>query len=285
MTVDFVHQRQHLDRPRQAAPGGRLVLSQLSGGSSQIARAAVCVKVVLEGEERYEASGRTHRLGAGSLMIADVGSAMQVSLPAGGEATGLCVYMPANPSDQPWESALSGSPLVMPLVDHPFGAALTALAQTLARRPEHGEEAASGALEATRRGLNHFVQDLGLRIGALSGGKAATRLELLRRIETARAYLHAVRDRAVPLDELARIAAVSPFHLARAFREAHGAAPAAYHRNLRMAWAADMLASGQARPAQVARQLGFADQASFTRAFVRRYGAPPGAARQTGAPT
>ncbi|MEJ7599592.1 MAG: AraC family transcriptional regulator [Kofleriaceae bacterium] len=80
--------------------------------------------------------------------------------------------------------------------------------------------------------------------------------------------------------ELAALLDTSRFALARAFRRAYGISPRAYIMQLRIERARDRLARGQ-EIIRVAGELGFADQAHFTRAFGKTLGMPPGAyARQ-----
>ena len=84
----------------------------------------------------------------------------------------------------------------------------------------------------------------------------------------------------VRLDELARVAGLSPFHLIRLFRRRYGVTPFAYLRNLRVERARDALRSGESL-AEIAANLGFADQSHLGRAFRHVMGATPGQYRQS----
>jgi AraC-like DNA-binding protein len=97
-----------------------------------------------------------------------------------------------------------------------------------------------------------------------------------RHVRRAREYLHAHAGRAVSLEELAHEVQASKFHLVRAFHRTFGLPPHRYHLLLRLGRARDMLAVG-ATPADVALDLGFADQSHFHRAFKRAFGITPGA--------
>jgi len=112
------------------------------------------------------------------------------------------------------------------------------------------------------------------RAGA-EAAKASTRRHLCERLERARAHLHEHCDRNVALAELAAVAGVSRFHLARYFKLAFGAAPIAYHRGLRLARAAELLASGGRSLAEAAEAAGYSDAAALSHAFRRRYGRTP----------
>jgi AraC-like DNA-binding protein len=81
------------------------------------------------------------------------------------------------------------------------------------------------------------------------------------------------------LDELAAHAGLSTHHLIRAFRREVGLTPHAYVVDVRVRRAQDRLRAGRA-PAEVAADVGFADQAHLTRAFKARLGVTPGAYRR-----
>lgn len=94
----------------------------------------------------------------------------------------------------------------------------------------------------------------------------------------ARDYLHAHFHQNIGLDELARACGVDRFRLSRAFKAAFGIAPHGYLIQLRLVRARRLLALGTA-PADVASDLGFADQSHLGRWFRRANGLTPGAYR------
>jgi AraC-like DNA-binding protein len=95
----------------------------------------------------------------------------------------------------------------------------------------------------------------------------------------ARDYLdeHFAED--VDLATLARVASVSPFHLARAFRAEVGIPPHAYLVERRLDRAAALLGSGDGTVTQVAMAVGFRSPAHFAKRFRRRFGTSPSAFR------
>lgn len=94
----------------------------------------------------------------------------------------------------------------------------------------------------------------------------------------AREYLHAHFHQNIGLDELARACGVDRFRLCRAFKAAFGIAPHGYLIQLRLVRARRLLALGTT-PADVASDLGFADQSHLGRWFRRANGLTPGAYR------
>ncbi|SDI06559.1 AraC family transcriptional regulator [Nonomuraea jiangxiensis] len=82
------------------------------------------------------------------------------------------------------------------------------------------------------------------------------------------------------LDDLADAVGTRPFALLRAFKAATGLPPHAYLTSLRVRQARRLLLSGM-RPAQVATEVGFTDQAHLNRHFKRIMGVPPAAYQRT----
>ncbi len=95
-----------------------------------------------------------------------------------------------------------------------------------------------------------------------------------RAVRRVREYLHEHYAEAVSLDRCAAVAALSRFHLLRAFAAETGLPPHTYQLGLRIARARGLLAAGLP-PALVAIELGFADQSHFTRCFRQTVGVTP----------
>ncbi|WP_024301037.1 AraC family transcriptional regulator [Pseudogulbenkiania sp. MAI-1] len=95
-------------------------------------------------------------------------------------------------------------------------------------------------------------------------------------LDTARQLLADRLADNLSLDELAGASGLSPYHLSRSFAVAFGLPPVAWRNQLRVARARTLLARG-GRPAEVATELGFADQAHLTRAFRLALGVTPAA--------
>jgi AraC-like DNA-binding protein len=79
----------------------------------------------------------------------------------------------------------------------------------------------------------------------------------------------------VSLDELAGLTNVSPFHLARLFRQEVGMPPHAYQLQVRLTRAKRLLLQGMS-VSEVASETGFFDLSHFTRHFKRHLGVTPG---------
>jgi AraC family transcriptional regulator len=91
------------------------------------------------------------------------------------------------------------------------------------------------------------------------------------------AYIEAHSLEPVTVAELASVAGFSPYHFSRLFTARFGASVMSYVRTRRL-HAAALRLTGDAPPpiVELAFDCGFESQEAFTRAFRRRYGAPPG---------
>jgi AraC-like DNA-binding protein len=103
-----------------------------------------------------------------------------------------------------------------------------------------------------------------------------------RRLDQVRELLRADPAARLTLEELARYAGLSPFHLLRSFRRQYGLPPHGYQMQVRLQAAESALKQGS-DIADVAAACGFADQAHLTRSFKRYRGVTPGQFRRAAA--
>ncbi|MBU6437703.1 MAG: AraC family transcriptional regulator [Betaproteobacteria bacterium] len=88
-------------------------------------------------------------------------------------------------------------------------------------------------------------------------------------------YVEAHLAEPIALDDIARAACVSRFHLARAFAASAGTGVLAYARARRLTLAAHALAGGAPDILAVAVQAGYRSHEAFTRAFREQFGQTP----------
>jgi AraC-like DNA-binding protein len=103
--------------------------------------------------------------------------------------------------------------------------------------------------------------------------------ERFARLVRARDAIHARYAEPLSLDDLARQAALSPFHFLRLFRRAFGETPHRYLTRVRIE-AAKRLLLADAPVTDVCLDVGFQSLGSFSALFARRVGAPPSAFRR-----
>ena len=252
---------------------GRIILSDSGRGACLVPAAGVSIKYVLDGEEHYETPLGVAVVKAGQFAVVGPNIPLTAVLPHRERTIALCLYLP-EPDGAPIPAAKPELAV--------FGANWSGLSSILEqatsrlfRRPHLDPKAAGAFLNRIRLELS-CLTDAGVPcVDGLRAAKQRTRDDLGRRIKVAREYLHAHAGRPVTLVELGRACGISPFHLARTFRDAYGVAPGAYHSELRVALAASLLREGRSC-SSVAEHLGYSEPSSFVRVFNQRYGITPG---------
>jgi AraC family transcriptional regulator len=112
----------------------------------------------------------------------------------------------------------------------------------------------------------------------LPAAKASTRRLLAGRVERARQVIEDSQGEPT-LDDLARAAAISKFHLLRLFKAAFGCTPSAYVGRKRMSRARRLLRATPMTVAAIGEALGYESTSAFIRAFRRHFGVAPSAIR------
>lgn len=95
-------------------------------------------------------------------------------------------------------------------------------------------------------------------------------------------YIHDHLDEPLDLNRLAEVACLSPYHWHRIYHGVHGETAAATVKRLRLHRAAGQLARTRQPVAEISAAAGYANVASFTRAFGESYGLPPAQYRTAG---
>lgn len=116
------------------------------------------------------------------------------------------------------------------------------------------------------------------QIENISSSRRSTREELYRRLCIARQYILDNYYKDIQLEELAKEAMLSKFHLLRSYREAFGVTPYRQVLNLRLKRSLQLLQEGHTLE-DIALSLGFSDRRSFTKAFKKVFGCAPSVKR------
>ncbi len=116
---------------------------------------------------------------------------------------------------------------------------------------------------------------------SLKNARAATREELLRRLQRGRDFLHAqASNNGVSLSKVAEVACLSPFHFLRSFKQAFGLTPHQFLTRCRVDRAKFLLARTALPITDICYDAGFLSLGSFTTLFHRVTGQPPRAWRR-----
>lgn len=117
--------------------------------------------------------------------------------------------------------------------------------------------------------------------GRVAAGRPGTGAARRRLVDSARQILHA--EPRTGVIELARRVGCSPHHLSRAFSQLTGSGVSRYRNRIRVAEAVERIGGGETDLAQLACELGFADQSHLARTVRAHTGQPPSAWRGRGA--
>lgn len=127
--------------------------------------------------------------------------------------------------------------------------------------------------------LLHLIEQnthIGKQLSNLSAEKSSTREELYRRLIRTTDYMAAHYARAISLDELAGIACLSKFHFMRLFKTVFRQSPHQYITSLRMQEAGKLLRFSSFEVQHIAAMVGYDNNSSFSRAFLKHTGRSPG---------
>jgi AraC-like DNA-binding protein len=160
-----------------------------------------------------------------------------------------------------------------------LGATLQALPPDAPPEPGWLEERMHGAMElllARHRLARGEAEDA---LGS-AAARPATREELYRRLHIARDFMAAACREPLTLDDVARVACLSPNHLLRTFRALFHVTPHQYLTERRLDVARGLLERTDLSVTQVCLNVGFTSLGSFSRLFSRRVGVSPDAYRR-----
>ncbi|MGC5014801.1 AraC family transcriptional regulator [Streptosporangium sp. DT93] len=106
---------------------------------------------------------------------------------------------------------------------------------------------------------------------------------MLERLNQAMEHIECHLDQALEVEELARIAATSEYHLRRMFSALAGMPLSEYIRRRRLTLAGAEVLAGRETLLEIAVRYGYGSGEAFARAFRAMHGIGPGEARRTGA--
>lgn len=255
------------------------------------------IKAFFGGQALYRAGGGYHAVGGGLYLLLNAGQPYRITIAADRPVESFCVFFaPDLVTEVARSVALDGAALL----EQPAGAwARAPFYERLYPADKHvwpallrlREEmrARAGGLEPLE--LDERLCDLMTQLlrahavaraeaEALPAARRSTRDELYRRVYLARDYATALYTQPLTLDELGRVACMSPNHLLRTFRATFHETPHQYLTGVRIERAAALLAGTRQSVTEVCAAVGFASLGSFSALFKRHTGMAPQEYRQ-----
>jgi AraC-like DNA-binding protein len=236
---------------------------------SRHAHDGYAIGLIVSGVEEFDYRGTLHRAGAGELVLVNPDSVHtgQAGVPGGWAYRMLYPSIDALAGIARELGAPEGTPHFPEQVVRDD--AVAALLGRAHQAAERGDALAASTLSRTL-----FARLLTRH--AAPRPDPALPAEGRRAVREALALLHDSLVDPPTLDGLAGAVGARPFALLRAFKAATGMPPHAYLTSLRVRQARRLLQAG-VRPALVAAEVGFTDQAHLNRHFKRIVGVPPAA--------
>ncbi|HEV1284312.1 MAG TPA: AraC family transcriptional regulator [Bryobacteraceae bacterium] len=244
------------------------------------------IKAVLRGQAEWRAGKSRFEVDAGSFVILNDGQPYSMTIEPGPPVETFCVFFEKGFVENAWRSAASGHAA---LLDDPerFGEALgfeerlrprggriDGALRRMRAAAEHGGDAEAGFYQLAL-GLVELRTELAREIARLPAARASTRLELHTRVQRGRQAMDEMLTEKLPLQSIARLAHLSPFHFHRAFCAVFGETPHAYRTRRRLERASRLLKETDFPVTEVCLDTGFESVGSFSTLFRRRYGASP----------
>ena len=110
--------------------------------------------------------------------------------------------------------------------------------------------------------------------------KASTRLEIFRRISTARDWMDAHYSDDITLEDIGAVAAMNSQHFLRMFKQVYSITPHQYLIDVKLRKARELLESTGMTINEICQAIGFESVFSFSVLFKKRFGLPPGGFRK-----
>ncbi len=277
---------------RGPVPDGPLLgRSALSALACRVPFRGFGVKYVERGVERYTVNGREFPVRSGQYLLVNARCSGNIVIDSREDVEGLCVELPERMLDEVVATFVTPGALDEVLPPGCFSRELDLQVRT-------GSITRVGALmeELLRDPLNRsshwrpLQNELYFRVAeALVGDhrdgvrdlqkvravRTATRKEILRRVERARAVMHDRSSETLTVEEVAREAAMSEYHFSRAFRSIHGRSPYRYLVEVRIQKAMLLLRTTNAPLGEIALACGHVDIHAFSKTFKRVVGMAP----------
>lgn len=241
-------------------------------------RTPLSIKAVAAGQARYETPQGRYLVTPDVFLVLNAGQQYDMDVPAAWGTTTLCPFFAggfveaavasARASEEAQLDGVAARPVEFCERLYPMTGAVAAALRAMRHGPiEDSFHDLATALAALRDDVLRDIE----RFPAV---RLATREELYRRLHRARDFIASCYAEPLSVADVAVIAAMSPFHLHRAFKRAFGVTPMRFLQWRRLEVARTMLTRG-ARVTDVCYAVGFESLGSFSALYRRSFGTPP----------
>lgn len=248
--------------------------------------APLSLKLVRSGSERYNVHGFFEAVVPGEFLVVNEAQPYESAIDADAPVETMCVFFSRQEALdaerlQLQDAALVDDPsAVAPKFEFPAvkRRADGVLWQMMVAVPSLRGAPALARQEFSARLLTTLIDDERPRWrskDALDSLRSSTRAELYRRCLIGRAYIDAVFDTEIALEDIAAVAGLSRTHFLRSFTRCFGETPYQALRRRRLEHAAELLRARCYSVTDVALAVGYNNFSAFARAFRAFYGVAP----------
>jgi AraC family transcriptional regulator len=253
-------------------------------------RTTLSIKSVVSGAARYVTPQGHYLVTPDSFLVLNDGQRYSLEFEGRGRVhtETLCPFFQSGLLERAAVAGLDDIERAAPALDFcerlypkhgPVGRALADLHAGL-RPPEASTPWLEDRMYALAQALYRLRADVRGEAESFPGLKPATRLELYRRLHRGRDFLHSCYDQPLTVAAAARVAALSPFHFQRMFKQAFGSSPMQLLQAIRLEAARRLLSGTDDDITAICFAVGFESLGSFSWLFRQRFGVSPRAYRE-----
>jgi AraC family transcriptional regulator len=245
-------------------------------------RTPLSIKAVAAGQARYETPQGRYLVTPDVFLLLNDGQQYDMDVPAAWGTTTLCPFFAggfveaavasARASEEKQLDGIEAPPIEFCERLYPMTGAVAAALRRAG--VDAGATSIEDVFHDLAAALAALRDDVRRDMARFPAVRLATREELYRRLHRARDFIASCYAEPLSVADVARVAAMSPFHLHRAFKRAFGVTPMRFLQSRRLHAAKAMLVRG-ARVTDVCFAVGFESLGSFSALYRRRFGAPP----------
>ncbi|MEZ4883723.1 MAG: AraC family transcriptional regulator [Chitinophagales bacterium] len=279
----------------------RLAYSSFKKIEDQGTVGGIAIKYVIQGLEEYAVGYDSHEVGDNQFLLLNQGTPFHVSIDTKDYTNGICVNLSTCMvkdvlrNFEAKEETLLDFPLdfdemkgSIPIIDKIYPANESSILGNQLKKLAHQIE----SQKITDLSEHHLLTtqdvyyDLTLallqlqgkafdQMNKLSSVKRSTRKELYKRLSVAKEFIDENLDKGIDIQDISKVATISPFHFHRTFKAVYGLSPHQYRIQKRLGKAAELLMDIEHSVTEIAFLTGFADIHSFSRSFKKEFGIPP----------
>jgi len=249
------------------------------------------IKAFFSGRALYDAGGGTYAVDPRSYLVLNHGQTYTIAIDSPTMVESFCLFFGSGFAEEVYHSLTSRPDRLLAMPELPDNttihffertyphddvlspALLQLRAAVIRGLPEHAW--LTEQFHSTMQRLLQVHFNVYKEVEKLPALRAATREEIYRRLYRAKDYADALFHLPLTINELASVAALSPNHFLRTFKQAFQQTPYQYIVSKRMEQAKELLLHSNLSVTDICFSIGFESLGSFSWLFRRRVGISP----------